>query len=194
MASPADPSVRCRLHVLRSREAFVRQYYGGEGMRRLIEAASPALRPLLDDPTRSDREWVTFDSMVECTVLIDQLFGAGDLALARELGYHSSTTAAGPWKTWALRHTPVSVALQLAAGVWRYYYSHGRMALRPDGAGVMGAIEDFPVFHRAHCLVVVGWLYGVLSMGPRRNVVVEERSCRALGDATCTLRSSWEDG
>jgi len=192
MSQPEDTSVQCRLLTVRSRTVFVRQRYGDEGYARYRAAASAALGALLDDPGQPDRTWIPFELMVESTTLVDQLFGTGDLSLARELGYFSSTTNAGPWKTWALRHVPVTVVMQLAASVWRHYYSHGRFVIRPSGDAMLGTVEGFPAIHRAHCLVIVGWLYGIVEMGPRKNIVVEELSCRALGDSSCAMRTSWD--
>jgi len=71
--------------ALSSRILWVELQHGAQGVARLVKQVSPELCGSIEG--RIDKaKWYPFEQFVELNVVIDRLFGAGDLALVRELG------------------------------------------------------------------------------------------------------------
>lgn len=177
---------------MRVRRAWVREVHGDAGVERLLAACSPRLRQLLILEDVAPGTWVDFDLFIESNVLVDRLFGNGDLELARDVGRFAAGHAQGVWKTFFIKHLPPTIVMRLASGMWHHHYDAGRLATRPAGpSGLLLTIADWPRPHRAHCLSIAGWMHGTLELGPRTDIVVQELGCRAQGAATCDFRLSW---
>ena len=137
--------------------------------------------------------WVPFELFVEATVLADRLCGAGDLALAWEMGRFAASHNVGMWKGMIMRHVSPSVLLGITSGLWSHHYDGGRLTSRTAGpTSFTVSIIDFPEPHRAHCRSIGGWIQGSLELGPRKNVEVVETSCRCDGAALCEFNLSWK--
>lgn len=72
-------AVLARSSLLRTRQTFVRVNWGDAGVARYQEALPDAVRQHLDGTLR--QEWLPIQHLIEATVALDRLFGAGDLAL-----------------------------------------------------------------------------------------------------------------
>jgi hypothetical protein len=189
-----DRPVRVQASTVRMRDAYVEHHFGIEGRQKFRQAASSALRNLVVTTAQPKAGWVAFDLFIEATVLVDRLFGNGDLELAWDIGKFASNHAVGVWKRLIMRHVRPATLLGLTAGVWSHHYEGGRLISRSLGThGLYITIAEFPQPHRAHCLSVGGWMAGSLVMGPRRNTQVRELSCRARGEPTCDFQLTWED-
>jgi hypothetical protein len=177
---------------VRVREAYVEKTYGLAARQRYREEASPALRELLGATSKPPGGWVDFELFVEANVLADRLFGIGDLALAWEMGRFAASHNAGVWKSILMRHVRPAMLLGITAGLWSSHYDGGRLASRSTGdASMLVSILDFPVPHRAHCMSIGGWMQGSLELGPRKNIQVQELSCRTNSATSCDFRLSW---
>src|SRR6185436_2681237 len=75
--------------ALASRVLWVQLEHGPAGLARVREAASPPLAETLAAGVAKAR-WYPLDQFFELNVLIDRLFGRGDLELVKELGRHSA--------------------------------------------------------------------------------------------------------
>ena len=195
--STAPPSLRfARVQVatVRLRDVFVETRFGVEAHQRYRSSLSPQLRELLTSAEEPKGGWVDFELFVEATVLADRLFGKGDMSLAWEIGRFASRHGAGIWKRLLMRHVTPQTVVGMAAGLWSHHYDGGRMVSRAFGShGLHVEIIDWPAPHRAHCSSIAGWMDGSLEMGPRKNTLVRELSCRALGARTCEFQLTWEE-
>jgi hypothetical protein len=80
----------------------------------------------------------------------------------------------------------------ITAGLWSSHYDGGRLASRSTGdSSMMVSILDFPAPHRVHCIAIGGWMQGSLELGPRKDIQVQELSCRAQGGTSCDFRLFW---
>jgi hypothetical protein len=184
--------VQVRAGILRAREAYVEAHFGAAAVQRLRAAASERLRALLLLPERSI-EWFDFDLYVELNVLVDGLFGRGDLALSWEMARYAAKNEQGMWRTFALKRIPISLVMSLAGAVWSHHFNAGRLTSRSwSRNGVIVSITEFPTPHRSHCLSVGGWMLGTAELGPRANIVVQELGCRLNGGSSCEFLASWE--
>lgn len=183
---------RVQIATVRARDAFVQTRLGTGAHQRYRDAASPALRDALGSTVKPPGGWVDFGLFVEANVLADRLFGRGDLALAWEIGRFAASHNAGVWKSMFMRHMRPAMLMGISAGLWSSHYDGGRLASRSTGdSSMMVSLLDFPMPHRAHCLSIGGWMQGSLELGPRKNIQVQELSCRAIGGTSCDFRLSW---
>jgi hypothetical protein len=184
---------RVQADTVRLRDVFVEARFGVESRQRFRATASPQLRELLTSSEDPRGGWVNFELFIEATVLVDRMFGKGDLGLCREIGRFAAGHAAGIWKRLLMRHVSPETVLGLTAGLWSHHYEGGRMISRAFGSnGVHVEIADWPTPHRAHCLSMSGWMEGSLELGPRKNTELRELSCRALGARACEFQLTWE--
>lgn len=189
---PQSSGVEVQAASIRSREAFVRERFGPEGVRRFREGASRELTRILDGQS-SGGGWAPFARQIEATELIDRLFGAGDLALATELGAFVATHDAGVWKSLFMRAVPPALMARIIPSLWSHYYRHGgALRMQITGASALTIrVEGFPAPHRAHCLAMAGWARATLEQGPRTDVRVTEQRCRIGGEEVCEFHVTW---
>src|SRR5207253_271206 len=70
--------------ALASRVLWVELGHGGGGMERLLAQCSPELRASLSRGI-AKAQWYPFEQFVELNIVIDRVFGRGDLGLVRQL-------------------------------------------------------------------------------------------------------------
>lgn len=187
-------SARVQAKTVRVREHFVAERFGEDARQRYLTSVTPGLRALLGSKDEPPGGWVDFALFVEANEVADKLFGRGDMALAWDAGRFAATHNAGVWRSLLLRHIRPSTFLGIAAGLWSSHYEGGKLITRAHGSdGVVATLSDFPTPHRAHCLSIAGWLVGSLEIGPRKEIRVEESTCRALGGRSCEFRVVWRD-
>lgn len=184
---------RVQAATVRLRMAYVEQKHGVEARQRFMMQASPALREVLSAaPGKS--AWVDFELFVEATVLVDRMFGRGDMALAWDIGRFAAGHEIGVWKSLIMRVVRPSMLLGVVSGVWSHHYDSGRLVSRVVGpTAMLVGIENFPTPHRAHCYSIAGWIHGSLEQGPRKNINVRELSCRAHGGRSCEFQLDWAE-
>lgn len=184
-------TARVQAATVQLRERFVAERFGVDGLQRYRARCSEELRGVFAGTTTG---WIDFDLFIEATVLIDQLFGRGDLALAWHAGRFAIEHEQGTWKNLILRQLRPTMIMGVARALWSGKYDGGRLMSRPVGPNaIVVSILDFPQPHRAQCLGIAGWMHGSLENGPRHDCEVTELSCRCLGGPTCDFRLTWEN-
>ena len=187
--SRSPPHVKAS--TVQQRLTFVDQCFGKEAHERYLGAVSPQLVRVFEG---SPKSWVEFGHFVEATVLIDQIFGKGDLTMCWEVGRFASQFAVSAWKQFVMRRIRPTTIVSLASSAWSQYYDAGRIVSSPAGPSALRLeIAGFPQPHRAHCLSIGGWVDGSIAAAPGRQVHVQELSCRAIGDAQCVFLARWRD-
>ena len=178
--------------ALSSRVLWVELEHGGLGVDRLVRQSSPELRETIEHRIDKAR-WYPFEQFVELNLVIDRLFGKGDLALIRELGRRGADT--NLTTIYRLFYKLGSVYWILGRGVrlWSAHYDSGfcEIATRGQRAAVM-RIHGFATPHRAHCLSVMGWVERSVELSGGKRPAVEENLCRTRGDSVCELTISWD--
>lgn len=179
-----------RIALVQTRDAFVREQFGEDSHKRFRVGCSRPLLELLQ--TGDGEQWTDFAHLVEAVTLVDELFGKGDLAMAWDMGRFAVTHNRGAWSSLLMRYVSPSTIARLAGVIWDKHYRGGSLSSRVVGANEMVLeIVDWPTPHRALCLSVGGWIHGALEQGPRRDIAVDELSCRALGAERCEFKLSW---
>lgn len=181
---------RVRTTTVRVRDHFVNARYGRTARDRFRASASPALRATLE---ASGDAWVDFALFVEASELVCHMFGAGNLALAREIGRFGAETNIGTWRGIVHRMLSPRMLLGIAAGLWSHHYDGGRLLVDATSeSGLRVRIADFPQPHRTHCLAIEGWIERTIQLGRPRAVRVRKAGCRLDGGPACDFLAEWE--
>ena len=75
--------------ALSSRILWVQLGHGAAGTDRLLDQATPELRMNIERGF-SKAQWYPFDQFIELNIVIDRLFGRGDLGLVKQLGRYGA--------------------------------------------------------------------------------------------------------
>lgn len=178
--------------ALSSRILWVELQHGAQGLARLLRQVSPELRGSIEGGI-GKAKWYPFDQFVELNVVIDRLFGAGDLALVRELGRAGADTNLRT--IYRLFYKLGSVHWILGRGVrlWSAHYDSGACEITGRGAkAAVMRIHNFATPHQAHCLSVMGWIERSVELSGGKRPIVEETKCRTRGDELCQIDISWD--
>jgi hypothetical protein len=178
--------------ALTSRLLWVSLNHGKAGMARLAAASSPTLRGIVESgATRAS--WYPFDAFIELNERVDALFGAGDIALVRELGRYSADANLTTIYRLFFKFGAVHWILTRAPRLWGMHYDAGRVVVRAPSGGHEAELEviDYDTPHRVHCLSVVGWIERSVELSGGKDVVLDELECRAQGGSRCLMRVRW---
>lgn len=178
--------------AMASRVLWVQLERGAEGMKRFLAQASPELRASVEAGIEKAK-WYPFEQFVEINILLDRLFGTGDLTLARTLGRYGAdanlTTIYRLFYKVGTTHWILGRAVRL----WSAHYDSGALEVLTRGPRTaVLRIRDFATPHPVHCLAVMGWAERAVELSGGKNVHIEEPSCRTRGDAICQLEAKWD--
>jgi hypothetical protein len=178
--------------ALSSRVLWVQLGHGTTGLNRLLAQSSPELRANIESGLHKAR-WYPFDQFVELNVLIDRLFGNGDLGLIRELGRHGADANMTTIYRLFYKVGTVHWILGRAVRLWSAHYDSGYLEVMTRGPrGAVGRIRGFATPHEVHCLSVAGWCERCVELSGGGEPKVMETRCRTRGDEVCQLEMTWE--
>lgn len=175
-----------------SRLLWVDLGHGAAGVDRLRHQCSPELRAHLDEGF-SKAKWYPFDEFVELNLVIDRLFGRGDLALVKLLGRHGADANLTTIYRLFYKVGSPQWILGRSVRLWSAHYDSGysEVATRGARAAVL-RVRGFATPHQAHCLSVMGWAERAIELSGGKRPIVEESQCRTRGDELCQLDITWE--
>lgn len=175
-----------------SRVLWVQLGHGDTGLKRLIAQCSPDLREGIERGF-SKAAWYPFEQFVELNLVIDRLFGTGDLGLVKQLGRYGADANLTTIYRLFFKVGSVQWILGRSVRLWSAHYDSGflEVATRGSKAAVL-RIRGFATPHRAHCLSVAGWAERSIELSGGKRTVLEETKCRTRGDELCQLDATWE--
>jgi hypothetical protein len=178
--------------ALASRCLWVQLEHGDTGWKRVLAQASPDLRQSIEIGVNKAK-WYPFEQFVELNLLLDRLFGKGDLGLIMSLGRFGADANLKTIYRLFYKVGTVHWILGRAVRLWSAHYDSGFMevATRGPRAAVL-RIRGFETPHTAHCLSVMGWCQRSIELSGGKNPVVRETQCRTRGDDLCQLEAIWD--
>jgi hypothetical protein len=178
--------------AMSSRVLWVELGHGSAGIDRMLAQISPELRASIELGL-SKAKWYPFDQFVELNVVIDRLFGRGDLALVKQLGRYGADANLTTIYRLFFKVGSVQWILGRSVRLWSAHYDSGycEVATRGPKACVM-RVRGFATPHAAHCLSVAGWAERSIELSGGKRPIVEESRCRTRGDELCQLDITWE--
>jgi hypothetical protein len=178
--------------ALASRVVWVQLGHGEAGLERLRAQCSPELAEAISTRIEKSR-WYPFEQFVELNLVIDRLFGSGDLGLVKQLGRHGAdanlTTIYRLFYKVGTTHWILGRAVRL----WSAHYDSGFLEVLTRGPRTaVLRVRGFATPHVAHCLSVAGWCERSIELSGGKQVQVSEPLCRTRGDELCQLEAAWE--
>jgi hypothetical protein len=178
--------------ALSSRVLWVQLEHGDGGVQRLLHQASPELRAAIEAGIHK-AQWYPFEQFVELNLVLDRLFGKGDLGLIKDLGRYGADANLKTIYRLFYKVGTVHWILGRAVRLWSAHYDSGycEVATRGPKAAVL-RVRGFATPHKAHCLSVQGWCERSIELSGGKNAVVEESQCRTQGAELCQLDVVWQ--
>lgn len=178
--------------ALAARVLWVKLNHGDAGMGRLLGQATPELKAAIEAGF-AKAKWYPFDQFVELNLVIDRLFGAGDMGLLKDLGRYSAdanlTTIYRLFYKVGTTHWILGRAVRL----WGAHYDSGALEVMTRGPKTaVLRVRNFATPHKAHCLAIAGWCERSIELSGGTNVKCVEPLCRTQGDEICQLEATWE--
>lgn len=183
------PMVRVRGIAFIGCVQFVRDGYGPEAHRRVVDALPDGPRATFAAPLR-DAVWKPLDELVVYAGTARELLAPEDETFYARLGFRSGTVERSEGGFLPMV-ADVPTAIRLAPVLWRSLYDTGRMSLRADGdCRAVAEVSDFPTT-RALCQANCAALAGLLT-SETRAVRTRELRCVLDGAASCEWEVTWD--
>jgi hypothetical protein len=175
-----------------SRVLWVQLGHGAAGVDRLLSQCSPELKASIQAGFHKAK-WYPFEQFVELNVVLDRLYGAGDLAMIKELGRHGAdanlTTIYRLFYKVGTTHWILGRAVRL----WSAHYDSGYLEVLTRGPRTaVLRVRGFATPERVHCLSVMGWCERSIELSGGKRVRVTEPMCRTRGDELCQIEAAWD--
>ena len=178
--------------ALASRVLWVKLGHGAAGLDRLLAQCSPALRATIEAGVEK-ATWYPFAQFVELNLVIDRLFGKGDLALIKELGRYGADANLTTIYRLFFKVGTTHWILGRAVRLWSAHYDSGALEVMTRGPKTaILRIRDFATPHEAHCLSILGWCERSVELSGGTHVRCSEPLCRTRGDPHCQLEAVWD--
>jgi hypothetical protein len=178
--------------ALVSRVLWVELGHGSRGLERLLAQCSLELRGSIEGGLRK-AAWYPFDQFIELNLVIDRLWGHGDLELVKTLGRYGADANLTTIYRLFYKVGTVHWILGRAVRLWSAHYDSGYLEVMTRGArGAVGRIRGFATPHEVHCRSVAGWCERCIELSGGGRAEVVETRCRTRGDELCQLEMKWE--
>ena len=177
--------------ALASRVLWVQLEHGEAGYQRVLNQLSPELRQTIEMGVNKAK-WYPFDQFIELNLVLDRLFGKGDLGLIKSLGRFGADANLKTIYRLFYKVGTVHWILGRAVRLWSAHYDSGFMEVATRGAkAAVLRIRGFATPHQAHCLSVQGWCERSIELSGGKDPVLKESKCRTRGDDLCQLEAVW---
>jgi hypothetical protein len=178
--------------ALASRVLWVQLEHGEGGSRRLMAEVSPELKATIEAGVNK-ASWYPFEQFIELNVVLDRLFGKGDLGIVKSLGRYGADANLRTIYRLFYKVGTVHWILGRAVRLWSAHYDSGylEVATRGPKAAVL-RLRGFATPHLAHCLSVQGWVERSVELSGGEQTTVVESKCRTRGDDLCQLDVTWQ--
>lgn len=178
--------------ALTSRILWVQLEHGEGGYKRLLTQVSPELKSTIEHGIHK-AHWYPFDQFVELNLVLDRLFGRGDLGIIKQLGRYGADANLKTIYRLFYKVGTVQWILGRAVRLWGAHYDSGYLEVATRGAqAAVLRLRGFATPHKAHCLSVQGWVERSVELSGGEHATVNESKCRTRGDDLCQLDIAWQ--
>jgi hypothetical protein len=163
----------------------IKELYGEEALKKILEAGSPELRELCSRKVL-DNEWVPDRVASSLMLTADRLYGRGDLAAIRKIGFlvaHYNLT--GIYKIY-VKMSSIGGLVKRADQIWKQYFNIGRVqVLLSEEKHFQFEIMDHDPFPEK-CTAILGWLDMFIEVYKVKGVATHPE-CKAKGQRRCVF-------
>lgn len=178
--------------ILQARIEFVKEYFGEDGWKKVLEAMNEEDRQILDGMIVT-ATWYPFEIGERLDQAIVDELGGGDQSIFEEIGAKSARRSLLKVHKSFLTKDDPQAFMKKADMIYKFYYDTGYREYEETGptSGIM-TTHEAETFSAPDCLTVIGWYKEGLKMCGAKNVKAYEEECRARGGSCCRYRFSWE--
>ncbi len=124
---------------------------------------------------------------------IDQVGGAGDLALMPRLGAYEAERDLNGFFRFILKVANPAYTIEQAGRLWRKFQDSGSLTVeRQSATHCIGTLADWGVVDEALCIEVGWYMARSLELVGAKALVFQHPECRAKGAAVCRFDFRWE--
>ena len=169
-------------NVLRSRARFLKEQ-GEEACARVLAALSPETRELVEKGFL-ETEWYELETLIELSVVTDQVLGKGDLELCYQMGVHScEQNLTGVYRA-VFKFGNLNFILDRASKAWREQYSAGEMkVVERSRDHVVVELRHITQPHKALFAAIRGWMAKAAELTGEE--IIEIKETYPGGDVAC---------
>ena len=173
--------------------AYVQEAYGEAGVERLKAALTPATREALYSETLLPTDWLELDACVEWTVMMDKIFGTGDLTTCGAMTRHVTVHHFSALYRATLSGTTPKEMLVKTSRLWLRYYDRGDSIVEfPSEHVALKRILSAPDLPLHHQVFIVPYYEELLRLCGAHEPHARHAQCVALGADSCVTEIRWK--
>jgi hypothetical protein len=176
--------------ALEARFRWTHLHHGPAGMDKLLRSLKPEDRAL-HEKLILPSSWYPFGAFVRVNEAIDRAFGTGDLSLVPTVARWAAEANLTTLYKFFYQIGSPGFILSMGSRLWRVHYDAGALEVAAGDRVATLSIVDWPEPHRVHCIAVAAWMVRSAELSGATDVVLDEKSCRAKGDARCDFGLTW---
>ena len=171
---------------------FLVNKYGPDSIEKAAQIMDPKNREIVLGDILSS-SWKPAPALVELAAAADKVFGKGDYEVCREMGYFTAKESMSKFYKVFLKFGDPFFILKRSNTLVKQMHNTGRIEVIETGPSYIKAhYLDFGYPHKAFCLILLGFFYGVLEMCGTKNLLIEETRCVNEGDEVCEFVATWK--
>lgn len=171
---------------------FVRENYGEEGFKRVLDALSDGDRMVLSEKILhvSWRPTKTFSNFLSA---IDKVLGKGKRDLSREAGRFVAEHSLSKFYKVIIRLASPMKVLDRASELWKDFDDTGELQIEKTGPNsAIARVIDHQDGSGSGCNHTTGFFEKTLEMTGAKNVAIAHTKCIFRGDEHCEYIGTWE--
>ncbi len=171
---------------------FVRENYGEEGFKRVLDALSDGDRMILSEKILpvSWRPTKTFSNFLDAT---EKVLGKKKHNLSREAGRFVAEHALSKFYKVVIRLASPMKVLDRASELWKDFDDTGELQIEKTGPNsAIARIIGHQGGNEANCNHTLGFFERTMEMTGAKNVSIVHTKCIFRGDECCEYIGTWE--
>jgi len=135
--------------------------------------------------------WYSLELYARLIRVLDQVHGAGDLSLMKDLGRYEAEKDITTIHRFFLRFTNPAFIVEKTSEYWKRFHDSGTWIVKRDDHGVNAVLDGWGCVDSALCKELVAYLTRTLELAGAKNVVLEHPKCRGRADPQCIFKGRW---
>jgi predicted hydrocarbon binding protein len=172
---------------------FTLDRYGLEGWVDVLAELVPEDRRVLDEMLPVG--WYSLPLYARVIRALDEVHGAGDLALVVQLGRYEAERDLTTIQRAFLRMASPAFLLEKSADYWRRFHDTGTWSIQREGTTrVRAYLDGWGHVDTVLCRELIGYFSRAFELVGARKVWVDHAQCRAFGGDRCLFVGGWGEG
>ena len=172
--------------------AYIKTKHGEEGFEKVLNKLAEEDREILSEPIM-EPIWYPFRLYVNLTQTVDQVFGIGDLSLAREVGaFGADHDLKTIYKIFYKLGSPQFIIKQVARVFSSYFDVGNAIVIKSESKSCVVELHDFPALSSVFIQRVRGFTKKTIELSGGKNVRVHPIEEIRASKKIVTYNVFWE--